>query len=429
MKKLWNRITVGAALLAVAAVALSLPTGTRHVAVVDAVGACPAHIEVHGSTTVDPIAAASIAPFTAAWPTTTFTSLPIGSGNGIQDLNSDVNGIGPSALGASHADVATSSRPLNGGTGGAEPGNELLHNYAWKIANDAFVIGVNNSPAMSFLSGGITVGQLAQIYNAGAGITTLKWSDLTPSIPGATTALIVPRMRITGSGSRPDFDKSIGVPDANEAATYAALGGDGGAFPRLLESADMAAAVNGVNDNQIVYTSLSQLATHPNVLVVPVSKLPPPGATYVIPSDATVANLTYPLPRQLFLATHDKATSTRVDNTEQVRADDWINFIRSPQGDAIMAATGYPTIPAAAVPPIPDWDVNVDGIVSLADLGAVVGRWGASSGCAGWVRPDANNDGKVSLGDIGLVISHWGQDGLICDLAHDCWRDSTQGPQ
>ena len=429
MKKLWNRIAVSAALMTVAAVVLSLPVGPRQVTVVDAVGACPAHIEIHGSTTVDPMTQGSVVPFTAAWPTTSMTALSIGSGNGIQDLNSDVNGIGPSALGASHADIATSSRPLNGGTGGPEPGNELLHNYAWKIALDAFVIGVNGSSGnMNFLAGGMQKAHLTQIYNAQGGITSLHWDQLVPAIPGAPHRLIVPRMRITGSGSRPDFNSSIGVSNANEDLTYQALGGDGGSFPRQVESLGMADAVNGVNDDQISYTSLSQVSTHPNMLIVPISGAPS-GGPYIVPSGTTVDNGTYPLGRRLFEATHDKATVSRVDNTTQVRADDWINFMRSPAGDALIAADGYPTIPPAAVPPIPDWDINLDGVVSLGDLGAVVGRWGASSGCAGWIRPDANNDGKASLGDIGVAIAHWGQDGLICDTAHLCVRDTTQGPQ
>jgi hypothetical protein len=137
----------------------------------------------------------------------------------------------------------------------------------------------------------------------------------------------------------------------------------------------------------------------------------------------------------LYAVEYDKTAVSRVDNSAQVIADDWINYMRTPAGVSVLGSLGYTTIPPAAVPPIPDWDVNLDGSVSLGDLGQVVGRWGATSSCIGWIRPDENNDGKVSLGDIGGIIAHWGQAGLICNnttnggTTDKCLRDVSDPPQ
>lgn len=392
MKQLCIRLTMGAALMLAIALVGVLPVGPRRGAqLAESAGACPITIRDNGSTTLQPIRLAIKPVFEAQWaPGTTDSQIFNGSGNGIADLT------------AFNADVASASRPLKFSTG------ETTGKYVWQVAKDSFVIGVHNSPAMQFLAhtGGLQKAHLTQIYNAQAGIATLHWTDLVPALVSndpvnfpVPATLIVPRMRITGSGSRPDFDSQIAVPDANEDATNIATG-----LPRLAESLDVADAVSA-NDNQIGYTSLSQIPTHPNMFVVAING--------IIPDTTNVAS--YALPRQLFIATNDKTLVNRIDNSQQVRADDWINFFRSPAGDALIAAEGYPTIPAASVPPIPDWDVNLDGNTSLGDLGAVASHWGLTSPCKGWVRADANNDGRVSLSDIGVVTSHWGQDGLICD--------------
>lgn len=386
MKRLWKRITIGAALTLAVVLLGSLSVGPQHGAqLADAAGACPINVRDNGSTTLQAIRQQAQVPFQTLWaPGTTITQIFNGSGNGIADLT------------AGNADVAESSRPLKFSTG------ETTGKYVWQIAKDSFVIGVHNSPAMQFLAtgGGLTVGNLTQIYNAGAGITNLHWDELSPAPAGAPHTLIIPRARITGSGSQPDFIGQISVPAANEDATIVATG-----LPREVEALQMADDASA-NDNQIVYTSLSQISNHPNMLVVAING--------VIPNDNNVTS--YALPRQLFMTVRDNASVPRIDNSAQVRADDWVNYLRSPAGDALIAAAGYPTIPAASVPPIPDWDVNLDSTVSLGDLGAVSNHWGLTfPPCTGAIRADANNDGKVSLGDIGAVTSHWGQDGLICD--------------
>jgi len=49
-------------------------------------------------------------------------------------------------------------------------------------------------------------------------------------------------------------------------------------------------------------------------------------------------------------------------------------------------------------------DTNCDGVVSVADLLAVISAWGPCAGC----RADVNGNGVVNVADLLLVISHWG---------------------
>lgn len=428
MKRLCIRLTMGAALTLAVALIGALPVGPRSVQLADASVGCPVTVRLYGSTTVGPISVAAIPPFQAAWPGSTVDLIQNGSSSGIKNLNG-IATAGPPP--GSQSDVANSSRPLSAAelAGNSGAGSTLLPNYAWKIANDAFVMGVKDvsSPSMDFLwtiprtapagTFGLTKANLVTIYAAGAGITTLHWDELAGAGVGWPHRLIIPRMRITGSGSQPDFISQLGISAATEEATYQALGGDGGSTPRLIESFDMANAAEA-NIDQIAYTSLSQVATHPGMHVVAVDNVVPTA----VPDNIS----TYALARQLFLATKTPASRLRInpDDTQQVRGDDYINFIRSAAGDAIIAADGYPTIPPAPVPPIPDWDVDLQGGevngVSIFDLGAVANHWGLT-GCKGWVRADVDNSGKVSLNDIGGVTSHWGQSGQVCKASEQCF--------
>ncbi len=52
-------------------------------------------------------------------------------------------------------------------------------------------------------------------------------------------------------------------------------------------------------------------------------------------------------------------------------------------------------------------DLNHDGVVNGADLGILLGNWGACPG-KGACEPDINGDGTVDGADIGLLLGHWG---------------------
>jgi hypothetical protein len=49
-------------------------------------------------------------------------------------------------------------------------------------------------------------------------------------------------------------------------------------------------------------------------------------------------------------------------------------------------------------------DLNGDGEVNGADLGLMIGNWGACAGC----QADLNGDGIVNGADFGLLIAAWG---------------------
>jgi hypothetical protein len=52
-------------------------------------------------------------------------------------------------------------------------------------------------------------------------------------------------------------------------------------------------------------------------------------------------------------------------------------------------------------------DINQDGVVNAADLGALIGDWGCTGpDCVA----DVNEDGIVNSADLGLVIGAWNQD-------------------
>ncbi|MEF8848964.1 MAG: hypothetical protein V5A68_07525, partial [Candidatus Thermoplasmatota archaeon] len=57
----------------------------------------------------------------------------------------------------------------------------------------------------------------------------------------------------------------------------------------------------------------------------------------------------------------------------------------------------------------PNYDINADGSVDVADLNRLGLEWG-SSGDAGWIREDIDNNGMVSVGDLNLLGLHWMED-------------------
>jgi phosphate transport system substrate-binding protein len=365
-----NKRFVSLFLLGAVLVGLALPlSGTS------AVAECPITLRVRGSTTVFPITAGSEAGFEATRPGTDAQLASIGSGNGLNELIS----TGPTD--PSVNEVAPSSRPLNAG--------ELAKAYDFSIGKDGFVIAVKNSIEMDFLTN-ITKIQVEDIYEGDIDF----WDE---GGLGGPHVAIVPRARITGSGSQPDFLSSFAVDSALESATIAATG-----LPRLTESSDMAAAA-AASPYVIAYTSLANL-DQAGMKVLSLNG--------VTPSIATVSGNTYPAPRELHLAVLKIAEMNRIDSSKHVLADDFINYALSSAGQAVVAAQGFVPVTVPLIQPIPDWDVNMNGSTSLSDLGAVTSKWGQSSACKGYIRADVNNSNNVSLGDIGGVTSKWGNPGF-----------------
>jgi ABC-type phosphate transport system substrate-binding protein len=391
MNQLKSTFRSAASVLAAAAVLGSTLVVTVP-AVANAAGSCPITVTEAGSTTVYPALVEAQAGFQSA----TGCSLTIGqqgSGGGLTSLlNQATTGT----------NIAASSRPLN--TTGAES-TDL---YAWQIGGDAMVIAVQNSSSMSFLTQ-LTANQVQAIFQG----TVSKWSDINSAWPART---IVPRERITSAGSYSDMNRlfsiSVGPCTAPAscpglAATIAATG-----KPDLQTSEEEAdAAINNVD--QIVYTSLANLDTFGPAGTGQLKGLSIAGGSssnYIAPSAASVQNHTYPAPRQLFLVVNKFSvigTSAATDTSENVKAYDLINYMYSTAGQAAVTSTGFVGQPTTGQA-IPDVDVNLDGVVGLNDIGNILGRWGQTSNCNGWIRADVNNDGTVGLNDAGAVLAKWG---------------------
>jgi phosphate transport system substrate-binding protein len=371
------------------AVSVTLLAGTVAVAAPGNVSAsgpsCPITVNQEGSTTVFPALEQAKAGFQAAHDTT-LVNVASGSTTG---LNALLAFIGGTSTTVRH--VASSSRPLR--ATGAEPTNL----FAWQIGADAMVIAVHRDLGISR----ITVEEVRGIWNG----TITNWNQIAGSTISGT---IVPRSRILGSGSRDDHLRLFGISDTSERATITATG-----LPRLTTSEDEATAVCN-NVGQVSYTSLANLLTYGplGTNCLKALELAAAGTTnYIAPSTTTVQNGTYPAPRQLFLALPRFSvigTAATTDDSANVKAQDLVNYMLTSAGQAAVNQVGFVNQPLPAVPPIPDFDVNLDGVVSVLDLGRVTARWGQSSACRGWIRADVNNDRVVSVLDLGRVTARWG---------------------
>ena len=350
-----------------------------------AAGQCPITVTEQGSTTVYPALIAAQGGFQSASGCTMSIT-----GNG--------SGAGLTALLAGSVNVAASSRTLNAG-------NEQNGLYAWQIGGDAMVMAVQNSSAMSAVTQ-ITQNQVQGIYMG----TITNWSQINASYPNQP---IVPRSRITTSGSYSDLLSKFGITAAGEAATIAATG-----LARFQTSQDEAdAACN--SPYQVVYTSLANLLAYgpsgTNCLKA-LSLSSGSSSNYVYPTVTSVQTGTYPVPRQLFLAMRQWSVlggTGTTDTSANVKAMDLVNYMLSSAGQAYVAQVGFVTATVPSAQPIVDYDVNLDGAIGLGDLGNITGRWGQTSACNGWIRADVNNDGAVGLADIGKVTAHWGQAGFV----------------
>ncbi|MCL0073959.1 substrate-binding domain-containing protein, partial [Dehalococcoidia bacterium] len=337
----------------------------------------PPTLRIEGSTTVDPIVLAAEKPFEGIWTNTMVTVDAPGTGAGIRRLQKD------------ESDIAMASR-LPRTDDPQEAGPHDLDIYL--IGRDALAVIVRDVPEMAFLTD-ITGAQLKKIYEGD--ITRWNQGGL-----GGPDEPIEPRARIINSGTRDSFHELVeyaGAPDeidpGKEEATIDT--------PRLLHNDCMVAAI-AANTFHIGYVGLGFIG-EPGIRAVPVKG--------VMPSPETVKDGTYPMSRSLYLIT------LKDDPTPNARADDFINYMFTAEGQAHVAAEGFVPIPIPADPVIRDYDVNKDNKVTMADLVAVFPHWDESNvDHHGWVRADVNNDGEVKMADLMALFPHWGAS----------WADPTE---
>ena len=78
---------------------------------------------------------------------------------------------------------------------------------------------------------------------------------------------------------------------------------------------------------------------------------------------------------------------------------------------------GFPTpvaAPAVCVAPTLNGDANHDGMVSFADVTAVLANFGAMYPPGSGGTGDANNDGTVNFADVTAILANFGAMGLTC---------------
>ncbi len=380
MKLHSRRLRAVASIVTTAAV-LSATLAVAAPSIVSAAGgtACPITTLEQGSTTVYPALVAARSGFQSANAGCTLTLAESGSNAGITAL---INGT---------IDIAASSRPRN-----ASVTNE--NNLNWfKIGADAMVLVVRGNATMNFISN-ITLAQVEGIWEG----TITNWNQL-----GGPNVAIVPRSRATSGGSYSDFLRLFSISSGLEATTIANTG-----LPRLNTSEDESTAACN-NDYQITYSSLANLALYGPAGSGCLKALTLNGTA---PSVTSVQNGTYGAPRELFLAMRKNsfAGGTPAADSGLTKAMDLINYMYSTAGQNAVASVGFVQVPVVSGTRIPNFDVNLDGAVGLADIGQITSKWGqTAAGCNGWIRADVTNDAAVGLADIGQITSRWGGAGFV----------------
>jgi phosphate transport system substrate-binding protein len=347
----------------------------------------PNVLDIDGSTTLFPISRVSLTQFPIAFAGTTINLYSTGSGHGQQSLANAYVDIGNSSSNCS----GTKYVPTSGGfTVASYVNTATLAPYQCGdfvdniIARDGLSVIVHQSKLACITN--ITRDQIGQIYR---GVIT-NWDQL-----GCPSATLTPRARIVGSGTRASFIELLGssrLTDAQEQATINATG-----LARAVENTDLELFI-AQNPDHFGYGGI--INVDPLVKSLSIEG--------VAPTVANVQNGTYLFSRNLHMYT----LPTSVNN--KARITDYINWILSPTGQAVVENVGYIPVGTAA----PDWDVNVDRVASVLDLTSIGGYWaqfGPLTGdpaplpiyVRGWVRADVNFDGQVSVLDLTTVGGNW----------------------
>ncbi len=239
---------------------------------------------IDGSTTVFPVALAAATPFMNSHANVAVSVSSTGSGPGI------------TAAGTGMAHIGMASRPVKASENATY--NSELKQYT--IAADGIAVIVNGHNNITELN---TL-QIAQIFNGS--ITT--WDALGSNQTGPIIAI----GRETGSGTRDAFEELVLAHHGLDlAATVLEQSGNSGVRSYVENNADA-----------IGYVGLAYLYGNVNSLTVNGTQ-------------ATATNIrsgAYPIARNLYLVTRGIPTGTTLD---------FINFIFSPGGQAIIASKHY----------------------------------------------------------------------------------------
>jgi phosphate transport system substrate-binding protein len=241
-------------------------------------------IKVKGSTTVLPIAQAAAEAWMKAHPKDSI----IVEGGG--------SGVGIAALIDGTCDIANSSRPLKD----EEKQKGLISH---EIALDAVCVVVHQSNPIE----GLTLEQVKRIFKG----EITNWSEV-----GGPNLEIVVYTRESTSGTYETFESKV---MAHENITLRAL--------TKSSNGEMVQAVSG-NPNSIGYIGIGYLAQARGIKALKING--------VTPTPETVRNGTYPISRFLYMITKGEPKGL---------AKDFIDFVRSPEGQKIVEEQGFVRLP------------------------------------------------------------------------------------
>ena len=257
------------------------------------------HIEVKGSDTMVNLALAWAEAYQAEVVTTTISITGGGSGTGIAALLNNT------------VDIANASRQIKSEeiiqaqSQGIEP-------YEIVIASDAVAVIVNPANPIDHL----TMQQISDIYQG----KYANWGEL-----GGDDRPIVRVSRESNSGTHVYFLETVlRLGDPEDQALF-----DPNTL--LLPSSEGVIAEVRDNPNAIGYDGLGYVTPEVKVLAIQ----PNPDAPAVLPSIDTVSQGTYPIARDLYVYTNGEPQGT---------IDDYINWILSEAGQAIVEELGFVSI-------------------------------------------------------------------------------------
>jgi hypothetical protein len=102
-------------------------------------------------------------------------------------------------------------------------------------------------------------------------------------------------------------------------------------------------------------------------------------------------------------------TNTGLPLTQELVAGQTYRLVLGSFSDTSGAVSGSLVVDGPAQPPASCLgDLNLDGVVTGADLGLMLGAWGACPGGTPGCLGDLNLDGVVTGADLGLLLGAWG---------------------
>ena len=102
-------------------------------------------------------------------------------------------------------------------------------------------------------------------------------------------------------------------------------------------------------------------------------------------------------------------TNTGLPLTQELIAGQAYKLVMGSYSATTGSISGSLVIDGPAQPPASCLgDLNLDGVVTGADLGLLLGAWGACPGGTPGCLGDLNVDGVVNGADLGLLLGAWG---------------------